>query len=441
MNTALLDTAKSILQQNWNGKFTKASSSQCFTQRTWDAAFIAMGYAHYDFEKAKSEFYSLFQGQWANGMIPQSVFHSKEKKHKACFAEADFWESDCSPKSLVNIPTAGILTPPVYGYILFEIYQKNKEKETAFEFLKAMYPKVLAFHRYLYTHRDPEEEGLIYVHHPWELLADSLAVYDNNFLKIDKSKISYFNKNQIKEFRETPSQLINGEKDSYYNYLVDIFRQANYDDKVIFEKSPYLIQDPLFNSILVQSNEALIKMAKLINANEDIGELLRWNEYTIHSIDNKLWNEATARYDAWDLRKNKNVPTLTSSAMMPLFAGIPPLPRAEYMVQEISNGFNHNTSKNLNFPFSTQLVNVDLKKKKAEPVWVNVNWLLHKGLNAYLFVPEAEQLKKSTLNLIRQQGFYESFPQGLAANPNYTGKPCSRTAALYIDFVSDAFIG
>ena len=436
MKIPLLDRAKSILQQNWNGQFTMPTSSRCSTQWTWDAAFTAMGYAHYDFEKAKAEFHSLFRGQWKNGMIPQMVFHTNEGVKNPYFPSADFWQSNCCSNAPTTIFTSGITTPPIYGYILLNIYQENKDQEGALDFLKEMYPKVVAFHRYLYTHRDPQEEGLIYVHHPWELAADSIISCDNNFPKIEETKIPLFNKKDIKQFKTTPSKL-NGQKYKYYNYLVDIFRKANYDEKLIFEKSPYLIQDPFFNSILVQSNEALVKIAKLINVNKDISDLISWNEYTIHSINEKLWNEETARYDAWDLCTHKKLPTHTTSAMMPLFAGIPDLPRAEYMVGEIIGNFANNATENQSFPFSNHLVNVDLKKRKAEPIWVNVNWLLYKGLTNYLFVPEAEQIKESTLNLISQQGFYESFQQGLTTSPTCSGKSCSRTAALYIDFVLD----
>ena len=40
----------------------------------WDSGFIAIGYARYGQGRAQSELSTLFEAQWANGMVPQIVF-------------------------------------------------------------------------------------------------------------------------------------------------------------------------------------------------------------------------------------------------------------------------------------------------------------------------------------------------------------------------------
>jgi len=43
-------------------------------QWSWDAAFVAIGWAHFAPLRAVTELRSLFRGQWSNGMVPQIVF-------------------------------------------------------------------------------------------------------------------------------------------------------------------------------------------------------------------------------------------------------------------------------------------------------------------------------------------------------------------------------
>ena len=68
------------------------------------------------------------------------------------------------------------------------------------------------------------------------------------------------------------------------------------------------------------------------------------------------------------------------------------------------------------------------------PVWININWLIWRGLLRYGYTAEAADLRDRTLNLISQHGFSEYFHaqtgQGLGAHD------FSWTAALTLDFLS-----
>ena len=44
-------------------------------QWNWDSAFVAMGFAVLDIERAWTELETLFLGQWPDGMVPSIVFH------------------------------------------------------------------------------------------------------------------------------------------------------------------------------------------------------------------------------------------------------------------------------------------------------------------------------------------------------------------------------
>ena len=67
------------------------------------------------------------------------------------------------------------------------------------------------------------------------------------------------------------------------------------------------------------------------------------------------------------------------------------------------------------------------------PVWININWLVIRGLQTYGYIQEARDLTKNTIELIRKNGFYEYF------HP-LTGRGCgacdfSWSASLLIDLI------
>ncbi|MEL6922723.1 MAG: trehalase family glycosidase, partial [Bacteroidota bacterium] len=290
---------------------------------------------------------------------------------------------------------------------------------------------------YYYDHRDPEEEGLIYIQHPWSSGTDNSPVWDDALGRIDVDKINlpaYERKDlqNPKAAAHRPTQL---DYDRYV-HLVDICRKANYNDEAIFETSPFLIQDPLFNSILVRSNEALIEIALLLG--EDISDMIAWNELTIHSINEKLWDEERALYNAWDLRADKAIQTESHSALMPLFGGIPTVSQAERMVEVLLGKTFGASGKNFLCPsYAVNSPKINYEKYWRGPLWINMNWMLHKGLTRYLFIDEANKVKEDSLQLLGQYGFYEYFDprKRIVESAGYGTQQFSWSAALCIDFL------
>ena len=68
--------ARKILDGNWTGRYTKPSPTLYPHQWNWDSGFMAIGYAHYNEERAMQEIRSLFGHQWENGMVPQIALAS-----------------------------------------------------------------------------------------------------------------------------------------------------------------------------------------------------------------------------------------------------------------------------------------------------------------------------------------------------------------------------
>jgi hypothetical protein len=144
--------AQSVLNNNWAGSYTLPSSSLYPHQWNWDSGFIAIGYSHFNTDRAIKEMQGLFNAQWENGMVPQIVFN--EKRLGRYFPGPDFWQAERSPHSPKDYLTSGITMPPIHAVAVLKIYENAKEKDKVLPFLKWIYPKLVHSHRYLYEERN-----------------------------------------------------------------------------------------------------------------------------------------------------------------------------------------------------------------------------------------------------------------------------------------------
>ena len=186
----LIPHARKILDENWKGSFTIPTSKLYPFQWHWDSGFVALGLAHHDLERAMTEIKSMFSGQWENGLLPHIIFHSENEK--TYFPNFDFWNSNINPGAPIYPKSSGITQPPVFGFVvesLFSLYRKDNEKVV--DFVKAVFPKILKYHEFLYQYRDVENEGLFFIFHPWESGRDNSPLWDRplNGIDLEKAKI------------------------------------------------------------------------------------------------------------------------------------------------------------------------------------------------------------------------------------------------------------
>ena len=429
--------AQAILDANWNGKFTKPAPSLYPHQWNWDAGFITIGLATYDWERAVLDLRHLFQGQWKNGLLPHIVFG--DDPDARYFPGPEFWQSERSPQAPQRA-TSGITQPPVFGFTLWWLYQRATDQVRALEVLEEFYPKVVHLHEYLYTHRDPHTEGLVYICHPWEPGTDNSPTWDKALARLDTSQLSIppYERKDLQNPKAAAHRPTQEDYDRYV-YLVDLFRRCQYDDQEIAQQCPFLIQDPLFNGLLIFSNECLIKIGQLLG--KDTSTLQAWNQKSIARMNAKLWNPASGLYDAYDLVADERIPIQTSSGLIPLVAGVPNAQQAKQMVSCLQSARFTQEDMFLCPTYNLQASDLNYEKYWRGPVWINMNWLLYYGLRRYQFLQTAERIKADTLTLIDRYGFYEYFDprRTVAAKEGYGTAQFSWSAACYLDWNAGTF--
>lgn len=428
---SLASRAAAILSANHRKGYTIPSARLYPFQWNWDAGFHALGWLYLDEEKAFQEIISMFKGQWKNGLLPHIVFHEKNEQYFPGPAE---WQTGLNAFA-PGMETSGITQLPVFGFMLERMMDWLLEKSPGTNvFFEEIYPKVLAWHRYLYTKRDPFNEGLVYIQHNWES-TDNSPAWDSAFASLDISKAREVSHLRKDNGPVAASQRPTNENYKRYIHLIDLLKEEVYDDYFIAAHHPFLIQDILFNSLLVKSNKGLLAVGKRLGKN--VTEIEEWIEKATLGINLKLWDEQTGFYYSYDIRQKELIRVKTSSGLMPLFAGICSAQQAEKLCSHLSSTFLPNKNWKLCASTAPDEPTFDPLKYWRGPAWVNVNWLLYHGLMRYGKKDLAQRVKDDSLSLIEQYGFYEYFDPRPGIAPEAGGLGAddfSWTAAVYLDW-------
>ena len=438
MNTT--DQAKAVLEGNWRNGYTIPSSTLYPFQWNWDAGFHALGWMYIDVEKAILEVRHLFSGQWKNGMLPHIVFHQENENY---FPGPSEWGINQSINCPEKIKTSGITQLPVFGFFLERMDQIAEKKGLDLSaFIKELFPKVVQFHQYLYTQRDPYNEGLPFVMHNWES-TDNSPIWDDVWKKMNVD-----NARDVAHLRKDLKNVDAAMRPSHEHYkryihLIDLLKSKSYDETLLLKNYPFLIQENFFISLLIRSNEGLIKLSEKYGFT--CPQLKKWQEKSIASFRDKFWDKESNMFYPYDLNEKGLIKKDIVGGLISLFAGIPTEEQAKVLVYKLESSFIQNETWFLCPSYSGKAEDFDPKKYWRGPLWPNVNWLLYHGLKRYGFDKVADKIKDQTIFLIENVGMYEYFdPRPLNESPidqkGLGGLNFSWTAAIYLDFKNNSVI-
>jgi len=430
-DAALAAQAKQVLEQNRVGRFTKPAPNLYPHQWSWDSAFIAMGYAHYDQARAEEELRSLFAAQWTNGLVPHIVFNPQASGYSP---NPEMWRTIGNPRVPPGSLTSGIVQPPVHATAVLRVFQHARDQDRARAFLAELFPRLRDWHAYLYRERDPHGAGLVYIRHPWESGMDNSPLWDASLQRIQPRP------DEVPAYRRVDTTIVdaadrptNAEYDRYM-YLVKLFADRDYDEARIYPDCPYLIQDILFNALLCQSNRDLAEIARLLG--EDPTPFTTWAERTAAALNATCWDEAHGIYVEYDRAAGAPIPVHVAGGFVPLYAGIPSAEQARRMYGYLNSpSFCDLDEECYPVPsYDRQAPGYSPNRYWRGPVWLNVDWLLYHGLRRYGFDDYAARIRQAMIELVRQHGFYEYFnPQ---TGQGHGTEQFSWTAALLIDVLS-----
>ncbi len=217
------EQARLILTRNDRGGYTVPTAGLYPYQWNWDSAFAAWGYSTFDVDRAWRELETLFSGQWDNGMVPHIIFHRPDSGY---FPGPEVWATGRTP------PTSGISQPPVAAILARRVFEAAPE--IGRERLAALYPRILAWHRWWRRYRC--QAGVVAVTHPWESGRDNCPGWDLGMSNVDGSGVGTYTR---RDTSHVDPSMRPGKRD-YDRYLAIIHfgRECGWDPDEIVARGP-----------------------------------------------------------------------------------------------------------------------------------------------------------------------------------------------------------
>src|ERR671932_2326518 len=429
----LIRRAKMVLDFNWTGSYTQPGPRLYPHQWSWDSAFIAIGYAHYDQGRAVKELTHLFESQWKNGLLPQIFFSPHFGRY---FPGVGFWHAERSPHAPRDRKTSGVVQPPIHATAALHVYRYATDGVLARAFLEQVFPRLVAWHEYLYRERDPEGEGLVYIRHPWESGMDNSPMWDAIMQRLQLMP------DEVPNFQRVDTLVEGNEEDrptvaayDRFAYLVQFFAERDYDEAKIRDGCTFLVQDVLFNALLCQADRDLSEIARILK--EDSAPYEARAEQTAQAMNQKLWNEEQGIYLDFDLVTGWPIYVYVTPNFVPLYAGIPDEDRALRMLDALENtGFSLSNKNIVPVPsYDPYGFGFSPVRYWRGPLWVNINWLMLRGAERYRLDDRAMRLRESIIKLVEEGGFFEYFDP--TSGKGRGSVFFSWTAALLLDVLMD----
>jgi hypothetical protein len=437
-SATLRDRAAAVLHGNDAGGWTRAAPLLYPHQWSWDSAFIAIGWAHIDVRRAIGELEQLFAAQWPTGMVPHLVFRAGPGH--PYFPGPEWWDCAAVAPGAPALPvkTTGICQPPVHALAVRRIWQlapQTRQPEIR-DRIQALYPRLVKWHRYLATHRDPESSGLVTTYHPWEG-TDNSPRWDRALERIKVAKPGPYTRLDTSEVPDPSQRPTNWDYDRFL-WLIELLRKYRYDDAQIYREYPFLIKDVFFSAVLVAANAALLDLADVAGASDGDRRLLAgWLDRGREGLARCFDAESSLCLD-YDIRAGEQIRLRTFAGFAPIFAATADAgQRAAQMRLLDSADFCGNPRFCWRLLPSTSPAESAFEPHNywRGPVWPIINWLLWHSLSQLGYSRRADELRRDSLGQIAAAGEFAEYFEP------FTGKPLgstqqSWTAAVVLDWLA-----
>jgi hypothetical protein len=417
-NPKMREAAQAVLAKNDRGGYTVPTDRLYPFQWNWDSAFVAMGFATYDIDRAYRELERLVEGQWDDGMIPHIVFHAASDTY---FPGPEVWGTKH------RIATSGITQPPVFGLALRQVHEAAVAagRRDAEERGRALFQAALRSHRWWLRARDPDRLGLVAILHPWESGSDNSPAWDEALAKVPVTTTT--------EIRRKDTGHVDADmrpRDVDYQrfiHLVDTYRDCGWEPRRQWTAAPFKVADVQMTGILARATADLLHIAASLGTEEESAELTEMHQWLTDGLA-RQWRPDLSRFASHDLISGQDVLAPTQACFMPLLAlRLGPVER-----QAVAAEFERwHEGLVLGLPSTAPFAEgFEPKRYWRGPVWAVVNWLIADGLRANDLEELARRLEQGTVRAIEQAGFCEYFDP--TTGEGLGGGEFSWTAAAYL---------
>ncbi|QGF25253.1 glycogen debranching protein [Raineyella fluvialis] len=404
-------------------------------QWSWDAALISIGLAHMSIPRALRELENLFRAQWSTGMIPHIVFSDVP----GYFPGPDVWSTDTVPAKPHDVRTSGICQPPVHAIAVARILdlavaKGGEDRRLAEDFARTSLDRLVAWHQWLMTVRDPSGLDLVEIHHGWESGMDNSPRWDEAYANVVVPEPIPMARHDIKVVGNIEDRPTDREYQRYLQLMREM-ASVNFDDAQINDVVQFRITDVFLTAVLALACDETARLAELLGR-EDVADGQRALADRARRGVLSCVSPDTGRCRDFDVRAGQwvDVPTIASWSV--LVSGGDDAVWADHRAALVGEHWAGHPS--LRFPLPPTVSPDDPGFRPRTywrgPTWPFLNWLLTWALARRGDRALAATWRDATLELLGDGAFGEYYdPQ--------TGQPAgshdqSWTAAVAIDWIA-----
>ncbi|MCW2918367.1 MAG: hypothetical protein JWN52_6435 [Actinomycetia bacterium] len=439
--TEMAAYAAQVLRGNDRGGLTVASPHLYPHMWSWDAAFIAIGLARLSTGRALTELETLLAAQWRNGMVPHIVFTEGDASYEP---GPDRWSCRAlSPDAPAGPATSGLIQPPVHGIAVRRILDAARSADAAERRdvagrIRALWPSLLRWHRYLATQRDPDGRGLVTIYHGWESGLDNSPRWDEPYAAVVPGPTFVpFRRADLHALGDGTAGAAQRPTDAdyaKYQWLIEELRQARYDDARVRRTVSFRVADVFASAIFAAANEELATVGDelgLPGVDELIGYADRFRRGVVDTADERGFAADV------DLRAGTALRTDTIAGFAPLLCGgLDSARQRSLLTTLLSAEWCGHPGFAYALPPSTSPASpaFDPMKYWRGPQWPPMTWLLIWGLERCGEQEVAHGLREAALDQLADGLFAEYYEP-------FTGEPLgarsqSWTAAVALDLLA-----
>ena len=416
--------ARAVLRANDAGRWTVPSRTQYPHQWNWDSAFISLGLATFDWDRAVMEIESMLATRWREGMVPHVRYDPAHVPDY--FPGPDRWLAAQTHVAQSGVPTSGITNPPVLVSAAFLLGQRQPARERRLVFWRKAFPALCGFVGYLSRDRRLPEAPLVAMVHPWESGWDNSPRWDHllaaglrpsrHLSRLDTHHVAAAD-------RPTDADYV------AYLALIGLLEAADYDLSAFRASSPFCVYDVLMDALWHRAARDLNEIARELGEPQPVPEGCL-TEFAA-AFEEYHWDADLGLYVDWDCVSGRRISRPTAAGLAALAGGLASRDHAREAWQRYRK-LQAGARAVCTVPPADPAF--DARRYWRGPVWAHVNWLVADGLERCGLDGEAAELRQETLDLIRQSGFAEYFDP-------ITGAACgadafSWTAALTLELLS-----
>ena len=404
--------ARRILRDNDAGGYTLPTRRLYPFQWNWDSAFAALGFATFDRERAWLELENLLAAQWPNGMVPHIVFRKDDPDY---FPGPSVWRTRVDP------PSSGISQPPVATTALRRLAEQSGDP--GLPRIRALFPRLLAWHRWFHDLRDPDGLGVIAATHPWETGRDNAPDWDEAMVAVDVAGVGPYTRRDTSHV--DPSMRPTKQDYDRYLAILNFGAGVDWDPLRIYRDGPFLVADPGLTFILLRADRDLLWLAEQLGATAAAGEVGQWIALGEAGAA-RLWRPELGGYAALDLRTSKHASALCAVGFLAFYAGL--TEHGALLARNLER-FRARTGFAV-ASFDPDDPRFDAIRYWRGSVWAVINFLIGQGLAEQGWADLAAVVRNDTAALIRRAGFAEYFDP--VTGQGAGGQAFTWTAAVWL---------